>query len=179
MENKLDQTKLKAGDKLSRISYMTVTGNETAHGSVLVKNEDGLEWSIGKDILAQECYSADQFNEIKEVSRTELIEIFNNVGDAVFTVNFDKLPTADDFLELTRTNPGNLIRSYDDMKKDFKKLKGENRTLVGYLVKPENGFGRSLVIELDGKNEAKKAFKQVDHRSLNSLIVKNIKYIVK
>lgn len=175
MENKLDQIRLKVGDKLSRISYMTVI--EKNFSDVIVKNEDGLEWNIGGDILAKECYSADQFNEIKEVSRTELIEIFNNVGDAVFTVNFDKLPVADDFIALTRDK--GQFKSDADLEKAFKKLKGENRTLVGYLVKPENGFGRSLVIELDGKNEAKKAFRQVDHRTINSLISKNVKYVVK
>lgn len=179
MENKLNPLKLKGGDKLSRISYVTVI--DTDYNSVQVKNEEGLIWDITKDIVAKECYSANQFNEEREVSRTELIEIFNNVGNAVFTVNFDKLPTAEDFLKLTRGEEG-VIRSFKDMEKDFKKLKGENRTLVGYLVKPENGFGRSLVIDLEAdttKESKAPKFRQVDHRSLNWLICKNTKYIVK
>lgn len=180
MENKLDQSKLKVGDRLSRISYMEVLSHYG--GSVVVRNEEGLEWSIGKDIVAKECYSADQFNETKEVTRTELIEIFSKVGDSIFTVNFNKLPTADDFLALTR-DEGNKIRSYKDMERDFKKLKGEERTLVGYMTATENGFGRSTVVDLmiETKGTEKQPYnlRQVDHRTLRWLICKNVKYKVK
>lgn len=173
MAKKLEASNLKTGDRLSRISYLEVLSTGRMCN---VKNEEGLEWSIDSNILENECYSADQFVETREVNRTELITTLSEVGNAVFTVNFDKLPTADDFLSLTRDD-GNKIRAFDDMKKDFKKLKGENRTLVGYLIKTETGFGRSMVIDLDIKESNK--IRQVDHRTLNWLIVRNIKYVIK
>lgn len=174
MTKKLETQKLKAGDKLSRISYIEIL--DIGGGTSRVKNEEGFEWGIDNNILENQCYSADQFNETKEVTRTELITTLLEVGNTVFTVNFDKLPTPEDFLALTR-DAGNKIRAFEDMKKDFKKLKGENRTLVGYLIKTETGFGRSMVIDLEVK-EAHKV-RQIDHRTLNWLIVRNVKYTVK
>lgn len=177
MENKCEASKLEVGEKLSRISYMTVKGKQG--GYITVENEGGTQWDISQDIVSKECYSAKQASEEVEVNLTKLIQIFNEVGDTVFTVNFDKLPTHEDFIKLTR-DEDSKIRSYADMKKDFKAFRGTNRTLVGYLVRSENGFGRSLVVDLEAeKGEKKSNLRQVDHRTLNWLIVKNIKYIVK
>ena len=142
---------------------------------ITVKNENGLQWQIGKDIVEKECYSNDQFNEEKVVSRTELIEIFSQTGDAVFTVNYDKQPKAEDFLELTRQE--GKVLSFEEMTKRFKKFKGENRTLIGYTTKVENGFGRSLVVDLQAENSDR--MRLVDHRTLNWLIFKNVRYVVK
>jgi hypothetical protein len=148
-------------------------------GSTPVTNEEGLSWEITNGIVEKECYTANQAEEEIKVSRTELIDIFSKVGDTIFTVNFDKLPTAEDFLALTR-GEGGKIRSFEEMTKDFKKFKGENRTIVGYMIKIENGFGRSLVIQAFYKDEKdKKSFRQIDHRTLNWLIFKNKKYVVK
>lgn len=166
---------IKKGDYLSRISYMQVIYTNSEYTQV--KNEEGLEWSIGNDIIKEECISASEFEEEVKVNRTELIEIFNNVGDKVFTVNFDKAPKAEDYLKLTR-GEGNKILSFAEMEKSFKKLKGENRTLIGYMVKSENGFGRSNVVDLEVET-GQHNIRQVDHRSLNFLVVNNKKYIVK
>jgi hypothetical protein len=176
-EQKCEAANLKQGDILSRTSYMKVLENNRYKDSISVQNEDGKVWDISTDIVSAECYTAHQAEEEITVNRTELIEIFSNVGDAIFTVNFNKMPTADDFLALTR-DEGNKIRSFEDMKRDFKKLKGENRTIVGYLIKKETGFGRSLVISAFQEIDGKKAIKNVDHRELNWLIVKNKKYVV-
>lgn len=173
-QNKCDVSKLKVGDKLSRISYMEIVRKD--YGNTTVKNEDGLEWSITNSVIEKECYSANQAEELIEVNQTKIIEIFNNVGDTVFTVNFDKQPTHKDYLALVRDEKGQF-RSFEAMKKDFKDFRGENRTLIGYLITSETGFGRSRVIDLEVKEGSK--FRQVDHRYINWLIVKNKKYIVK
>lgn len=143
--------KIKEGDYISRISYMKVLG--TNGSSTTVENEDSLVWQISNDIVNKECISASEYKEEKKVSRTELIDIFSKVGDTVFTVNFDK-------------------------------QSGENRTLIGYLIETENGFGRSNVIDLDidkdiSGSSPKYRIRQVDHRTLNWLIVKGVKYKVK
>jgi len=59
----------------------------------------------------------------------------------------------------------------------FQKTDGEERVLRGRLVKPEPLLGRSMVEDLDvsGVNR----LRQVDHRTINYLIVDGVKYIVK
>ena len=46
-----------------------------------------------------------------------------------------------------------------------------------HLVKVENNLGRSTVIDLTAKTENK--FRQIDHRTIQSIIFKNIKYVLK
>jgi hypothetical protein len=46
-----------------------------------------------------------------------------------------------------------------------------------HLVKVENNLGRSTVIDLGAKTENK--FRQVDHRTLQWIIFKNVKYVLK
>lgn len=59
----------------------------------------------------------------------------------------------------------------------FKKAKGDLRTLRGRLISSEGYLGRSFVEDLD--NPIGDRSRQVDHRTLESLIVNNIRYEVK
>ncbi len=52
-------------------------------------------------------------------------------------------------------------------------LTGKETTIVGYLSKGMGKLGRSLIIDLETKG-----FKNVDHRTIKWLIVKNVKYTV-
>jgi len=49
--------------------------------------------------------------------------------------------------------------------------------MVCHLVKAESSLGRSTVIDLTTKHANK--FRQVDHRSINYIIINNKKYILK
>ena len=63
------------------------------------------------------------------------------------------------------------------MKKISKSIvEGESCELVGHLVESENHLGRSLVIDLDAP--AHNNFRQVDHRSIEYIIYKNVKYTI-
>ncbi len=60
---------------------------------------------------------------------------------------------------------------------NFDKQDGTNRTLVGHLISAEPKMGRSNVVDLEvvtGHNT-----RQVDHRTLQYLVLKGIKYTVK
>jgi len=46
-----------------------------------------------------------------------------------------------------------------------------------HLVKVENNLGRSTVIDLNAQSPSK--FRQVDHRSIEWIVFKNIKYVLK
>lgn len=45
------------------------------------------------------------------------------------------------------------------------------------MIEVENNLGRSLVIDLNTKGQSK--FRQVDHRSIDYIIFKNVKYVLK
>lgn len=60
----------------------------------------------------------------------------------------------------------------------FEKADGTDRTLRGRLVQPEPLLGRSMVEDLD-VDRSKHRLRQVDHRTIKSLIVDGVKYTVK
>lgn len=51
---------------------------------------------------------------------------------------------------------------------------GEECQITGYLSDVEGNLGRSLVIDLNSQGKA--PFRQVDHRTINWIIFKNVKY---
>jgi len=53
-------------------------------------------------------------------------------------------------------------------------IEGEQCTLTGHLIDCDNNLGRSTIIDLNAK--APNNFKQVDHRSIDFLVFKNVKY---
>lgn len=58
---------------------------------------------------------------------------------------------------------------------EYIKADGSNRTLVGHLVSSESNLGRSMVRDLnitEGNN-----LRQVDHRTIQSLIIGGIQYV--
>lgn len=183
MSNRSNVTKIGEGHYLSETQYYKVIGTDSQ--SIRVENERGLKFSIGKDIVAEGIFSADQFEEELKVSRTELIELFHSVGDTVFTVCFNKQPKADDINEaIASANKGKIIPIKDLQKIVKDAYKGEERILVGYLVKTETGFGRSMVIDLEADKSKStpdwdSRLRQVDHRTISWLIIKNKKYSVK
>lgn len=56
-------------------------------------------------------------------------------------------------------------------------IEGEECTMVCHLIKAESSLGRSTVIDLTTKHANK--FRQVDHRSINYIIINNVKYVLK
>ncbi len=50
-------------------------------------------------------------------------------------------------------------------------------TIRGYLHSNENNLGRSVVVNLDLKSHNN--IRMVDHRTIYSIIIRNIKYILK
>ena len=172
-KTKIKRQNIKTGDRLSRLSYLEVINIDSrmAH----VKNEEGKTWTIDLDIVEAECYSASHYDETKPVNRTELIEIFNGTEDNVYTVSFNKQPKVEDAFEAI-SNKGKLQTNAIIKKLLKEKMQGEERILTGYTIKREIPWGRSMVVDLkepDGDN-----IRQVDHRTLNWLICKNVRYVV-
>ena len=182
MANKSKFSDIAQGNYLSETQYYKVIRNTGTH--LDVENERGFPFTIAKGIVEEGIYSANQYNEEVKVSRTELIELFSKVGDAVFTVCFNKQPSADAINDAIESANKGRILPIKELKKLVKDAyKGEERILIGYLVKVETGFGRSTVIDLEaerGNNpEWDGRIRQVDHRTLQFLICKNVKYTIK
>jgi hypothetical protein len=83
--------KLDVNDVLSRTSYMKVV--EKHSETIVVENEEGLKWSIGRTIVEGECKSADHYTREEKVSRTRLAEVMTHeVRNAAITVQFELQP---------------------------------------------------------------------------------------
>lgn len=80
---------IKVGEKLSTTMYMEVL-NKTPEG-INVKDSQGRTFEVrGKDLINKGFRSANQFSATEKITRTALAEMLTNLGDQVFTVNFDK-----------------------------------------------------------------------------------------
>ena len=180
--NKSQFSNIPTGSYLSETQYYKVIENTPT--SIRVQNERGFEFTIGKNIVEEGIYTAHQYKEEKQITRTELISIFSSIGDTVFTVCFNKQPTVEAINSaIESANKGKII-PIKELKKIVKEAyKGEERILRGYLVQVETGFGRSMVIDLEADKGTRPDYdgrlRQVDHRTLKWLIYKNVKYIVK
>ena len=53
-------------------------------------------------------------------------------------------------------------------------LAGKETTIIGRLSKADGKLGRSLVIDLPTQG-----YRQVDHRTLKWLLIRNVKYSIK
>jgi len=165
---------LKAGDRVSRISYLRVVGK--AGRFFTVTNEAGKEWQIDQDLIGAECHAADQFDETKELTRTEVVQEFNKVNNSIFTVAFRRQPKVEDAYEAI-ANTGKLIPN-KEMKKLLKeKMAGEERILIGYVLERDIALGRTMVRDLEQPEDD--CIRLVDHRTIDWFIHQNVKYVVK
>lgn len=177
-KTKLD--KLQVGDLLSETQYYTVLAIHNVGGRkmVQVQNERGFEFSIGGSIIEEGMFSSSQYENTVELTQTELVEVFSKVGDSIFTVTFNKQPKAKEINEaISKANKGKILPIKEIQKLVTDAYKGEERVLVGYLLKTETGFGRSTVIDLKAPKEHR--IRQVDHRTIKSLIHQGVLYKVK
>lgn len=56
-------------------------------------------------------------------------------------------------------------------------IEGELCTLRCILITSEDSLGRSTVIDFDAKTPSK--YRQVDHRTIEYIILRNVKYVLK
>lgn len=180
-EKRTNFDKVKKGTRLSETQYYEVINvTRGAKQGVRVVNERGFDFYIAGDIVEEGMFSADQFSEEIIVTRTELVETLETAGDSIFTVNFNKQPKPRD----VTLSIQDLMRGKSTQKVTQKMMKeammGEERILIGYLISTEPKMGRSLVKDLEAEKRGESHdVRLVDHRTLNWMIFKNTKYIVK
>lgn len=188
MEPITDISQLRKGDFLSETQYYRVLEIEKDY--VYVENERGFKTHIAKNIIGEGMFTAHQYQEEREVTKTEMANIFTGIGDMIFTVNFNKQLREKEarvaLLELYQHLEGEKT-SQKDYEKKIKKIvkstfQGEQRTLIGYKIGLDQNLGRTLVVDLEirkGNRQADQRIRLVDHRTINWLIYQNVRYIVK
>jgi len=168
--------KLKMGQFLSMTSYMNV--QSFGRGDlVTVKNQHGHTMQMSKELL-ETMYSATHYKQVVPLNMTGLAELLQSVQDHVFTVNFKKQATKTLAAQILQEAEASDFTDSKKLTQLAKKLiQGEDCSLTCHMVEVENNLGRSLVIDLKATSDSK--FRQVDHRTIESIIFKNVKYELK
>lgn len=95
------------------------------------------------------------------------------------TVSFRKQATEANALNLLKKGYKSSMKDAGKMSLLAKSIiEGENRVIRCHLVKDQNCLGRSLVIDLEADSD-KNRFRLIDHRTIESIIFKNVKYVLK
>jgi hypothetical protein len=107
-----------------------------------------------------------------------LVEVLEAAQDTIFTVVFKKLVKADELAaELSAASVADL-QDANKLKQLTKSVtEGSTTKMTCYLVELQNILGRSTVIDLNAKTPEK--FRQIDHRTIESIILRNVKYVLK
>ena len=163
------------GDWFSFTNYLRV---DNINGEKInVGNFHGNSWDVSMDIL-QKMHSANHFEVIRSVTRTEMVEKLKSAHDKIFTVSFLKKIKKEEIIQKLKTIKKKDIKNKNQLKKVAKQLlKGEPHTLIGRLSSKKVDFGRSMVIDL----RIRKGYpvRLIDHRTLETLIIAGVKYVLK
>lgn len=169
---------LEVGEYVSRRQYLKVESKES--DKVNFETQSKFEFYASNDIVEESMYTPNQFSKVVTTSRTELAQKLMESNGDIFTVNFDKQATEETVTaKLENATVGDLTTP-SKRKALAKSLKiGEQRTLIGYLLAPEPILGRSKVVDLEQEFDGKPSSRLVDHRTINWLILANVKYVLK
>ena len=122
--------------------------------------------------------SADHFHKEVQSTMTQLAEILQTASDSVFTVSFHRKLQADTLIEKLKDTKLEDLKNAKQLAQLSKSLiEGELCTMRCILIKSEDSLGRSTVIDLDATTPSK--YRQVDHRTIEYIILRNVKYVLK
>ncbi len=180
--------KIKKDDYWSRSSYGKVIYKHDNY--LIIKNDDGFEWTIADNVVNNEFSFHDQYEEEIELTWTELKEKFKSSTRMIMTVNFNKKIDKKEYIEklvsLYPNKNGNL-KSKEQYEEDIKSatndlLLGEERTMIGRhysTYKSERILFIDMELEDDDEKDYDTRIRLVDIRTINWMICDNIKYIRK
>ena len=173
---KWNSSKLKVGNWFSENQFYKLVDHTGSQWTCMPHNEANEEYSID-DQQMQDMYSATLFESQESLTRTQLVEILLGAQETAFTVTFRKKINVEDVQEMLAT-----VKSDADLEKRRKELshdltQGKQTTIHGFLLKTEEKLGRSSIIDLSAPYG--KGYRQVDHRTIEEIVIKNVKYTVK
>lgn len=184
-QSRVDFATLNPGQHLSEIQYYEVISKTPTHA--VLKNERGILVEIHKDIINEGMYSADYVNDEETITQTQAAERFESFGAEVLQVNYTKKADKESIANVLAAFKSDNSISGSMLNLDEKELtslmksalKGNERTLTGYVVSREQKLGRVQMIDLNLPATEKHRNRLVDLRTINWFIHKGVKYTVK
>lgn len=167
---------VRAGTIYSRQSFGTIVGIDPCDpsGSVQVRNDDGVEWTISRKIFDAEFVVADQIESESVVSQTELLEQITKNPRTAMTIHFRKKVNPSDVTRALRTffaDGGEATsRTFASAVKEV--VSGEPRTMIGRHYGEHDDRGRLQFIEHG------KGLRLVDPRTVEFAIIRGVRYSV-
>lgn len=172
--------KLVVGEVLSESQYYKV--EKIVGSKVQLINGEGNRVVVDNNYVNQSLSSASQFTETKKVTKTELAEIFLQHSRVAMTVMFNKKLDNKKVTESISTIYSKLGigMTQADFTKQVKaviNLKGDERVMVGRHYGNPDVNGRVSFVDMN--IESGNPNRLVDPRTINYLIVNNVKYLIK
>lgn len=184
-------SKLQEGNILSETQYYTV--EKIAGDKVQVANTAGTSIVLEKGYVESCIETADQYTKEEKISGTELINIVLANARVAMTIYFQKQDTK----KKVKDFKAELTARAEQLKADFmdkgavaleealqnpvtKVIPGEMREMKGYFIGTQDERGRLqfMDMELDSRGQ-KNVPKGVDSRTIQYVIVNNVKYTLK
>ena len=186
-DERCDPTKIRDGSLLYRPSRLVVSNAKKSMVRIQELSEDNSDWNVSQDLIAVQCWTADQYTDVKKVSKPEMEEMIGDVRDCVCKVVFTKMPNANEMALFLREG-SQLIESLETTEEEkvkfYKKLfecsqKGEYRIMRGYITKiEESGMVQFLDADLEAKGEVS-ACRSFYMKNITALTLRLVKYVVK
>ena len=146
--------------------------------TVATSQNPTMDLTMSRDILEKEMHSAKVFDETEKLSRTELVNVMLSAKESVMTVKFHTKVDEKYVKEILEGAKKDQFTNPQHRKELAKELvAGKEVEMTCFLLRKEGQLGRSSVIDLNhpvGFN-----FRQVDHRTVESVVLKNKLYVVK
>lgn len=183
----MDIAKLTKGSILSETSFYKV--ESVNNNGITVKDEHNNTIDIGKEYVEKILISADQYSSEEKKTMTELSELFINSPRIAMTVAFykkdidktKKAYNAEVAAAIAKVQNAK-VSEVDALLKDLienpvsKTIPGEFRVMKGRHNGFMNGLGRIDFMDME---DTKGFMKQVDPRTIEYIIVNDVKYSLK
>lgn len=170
-----NRKKLDIGQYLSEVAYYRV--EKILKDQVEVVSSLGNEITVDLDLLKQ-MDSAQHYAKEVHCNMTQLVEVLETVNDTIFKVVFKKQANVDAAAKRLESV------TLNDLKNPAKKSAiaeeiafGERSTMICKMIDLQTILGRSLVIDFSAASDSK--FRQVDHRTIESIVLRNVLYTLK
>ncbi len=175
---------LKPGQVLSETAFYKV--------EKVVGNEAQFQAENGDSVILNEGYvnsfllSGDNYSKEEAVTRTEMSDILLRNPFRAMTVNFNKQVKETDIIkEIQDAHDNSTPKEFTaKMKAAIKRsMAGEERTMVGRHFGSQDEFGRVQFVDMGIDRDFSKDYdtrqRLMDTRTLNWMVVNDIKYTIK
>jgi len=176
---------MKKGNILSESQFYIVEEVKSS-GNVIVMDDNNQKIELSKEYASVMLSSAHDFAKEEKKTKTELAELFITSSRVAMTVCFYKqVKEGDVTSEIMKAYEGSTVKTMESaIKKAVKKgLEGEERVMIGRHYGATDEFGRIHFVDMEVTKDPAKGYdnrmRLVDPRTLQYLIVNNVKYSLK